>query len=280
MSRNDEEEGVIKLPSAAFAAVRKAAQKASEEERAAVLQQFTEAYELAPAPALKDEAAFRWWGHTQTLGFGLYAKPKWPLLNSHLGFTMLRGMRGTGGKLKKPRAAFLGPAPTNRTTTFCSEGGTLHFDPAQKTVEWSVDRNNRAVEDARSTPLFAAFQMALGQVRWTRGTGGVIYGTDEYHEDANKFGGQGGYVTGAYGPVGAEEEPSRFEPFTDSAGVRHSVGASPYAQRGMKQRAAEMLATSRALTAMARSQGRVARGVPTGGQFTGHGRPESGVRLG
>ena len=60
----------------------------------------------------------------------------------------------------------------------------------------------------------------LAKVRWTRGTGSVFTGNDEYNQDASYEGGGANYVTTAYGPVGAAEAPAKCQPYTDSQGNR------------------------------------------------------------
>lgn len=76
----------------------------------------------------------------------------------------------------------------------------ITFDRAKRTVEWSVDENNRARERARRHPLSVAFFAALDRVTWTRGSGGQIVGNDEYNRDSMAAGGGGNYVIDEYGP--------------------------------------------------------------------------------
>lgn len=280
MSRWEEERGEIKLPSAEFAAVRQAVQAAVAKDREKTLKMMERAYSEAPKEALRNIHVFEEHLYS-TVGSGWTARPRYDFPDEDLRWRLSQKMVGEGGRLKKPRAAFLGPAPTNRTLSFDARDGVLIFDPKKKTVLWAVDSNNHAVDHARNTTVFGAFMEALTKVKWTRGTGGVFAGNDEYHSEAREVGSGGAYCTGAFGPIGAEEEPNCFEPFTDSAGVRHSPGNSSYATKGLKQQARLARATAKALTAMAQSsQGRVGRGVPAGGQFAGRYYGEDTIRLG
>lgn len=54
-------------------------------------------------------------------------------------------------------------------------------------------------------------------MKWTRGTGGVFRGDNEISNEATN---RGEYVTTAYGPIGATQEPSSCEEYTDSKGQR------------------------------------------------------------
>lgn len=86
-----------------------------------------------------------------------------------------------------------------------SEDGTLTLDPVKKTVEWSVSENNRACESARESFVGKFLFRYLRKVSWTRDTGGVIVGNDEYNEEAEEAGGAANYIKEAYGPRGAAE---------------------------------------------------------------------------
>lgn len=98
------------------------------------------------------------------------------------------------------------PAVTNKTTTFRvpdDQGysvATITFEG--RTVTWDVSENNHAVDTARGTTLANLFFTALGKITWTRGTGGVIVGNDQYNRDTDYAGGGGNYITDDYGPLG------------------------------------------------------------------------------
>lgn len=113
--------------------------------------------------------------------------------------------------------------PTNRTTQFEAGvygDGTVTFNKEKKAVTWSVGENNHAIDHARESVIGKAFFDRLDQVRWTHGTGGTIVGNDEYNRDSDYVGGGGNYCTGAYGYLGAEQEPTSAKPFTNARGQR------------------------------------------------------------
>ena len=158
--------------------------------------------------------------------------------------------------------------PTNRTTAFQIDPpyGEVYvdFDRDSSTVTWGVAENNHAVETAHALPGTAAFNAALNKVRWTRGTGGVIVGNNEYNRDSEYEGGGGNYVAWAVGPVGMKQAEYACRPFIDSQGKRWPPPSpSVYGNHG------GYLANG--------GQSRVARGVPTGGQFTGRRRGEANL---
>jgi hypothetical protein len=94
--------------------------------------------------------------------------------------------RKDNDRVYKPRKKAF-PKKTNRDTRFDLETlGRPHirFDNDSRTVYWRVHENNRAVEDARSHPVAEAFFSALGDIDWTRQSGGKIKYQDEYQKDA------------------------------------------------------------------------------------------------
>jgi len=77
--------------------------------------------------------------------------------------------------------------------------GHVYFEQKERTVTWSVQENNHAVEDARGSKEGKFFFHMLSRVEFTRGSGGVIVGNNEYNRDDEYEGGGGNYVTGTYG---------------------------------------------------------------------------------
>jgi hypothetical protein len=69
-----------------------------------------------------------------------------------------------------------------------------------RTVFYSSGENNRQVERAREHPITRKLFQILGGIKWTRGSGGVLTGNDEYNRECKGDGGGGCYVTARYGP--------------------------------------------------------------------------------
>jgi hypothetical protein len=115
--------------------------------------------------------------------------------------------------------------PTNRTEYFADGEFSLTFDSSTRSVRYNVSENNHARDWAEKTPLHRAFVSAIASVRWTRSSGGVILGNDEYHREAgyDNEGGGGSYVVSAYGYVGAKEAPQNTLPFINSEGQQVKV---------------------------------------------------------
>lgn len=96
------------------------------------------------------------------------------------------------------------PCSSSRGGTIQREDWTMTFDDAQRELIWEVSENNHAVDRARSHDFVHVVFDRLRHVKWTRGTGGVIVGNDEYSRDTDCVGGGGNYITGSYGPRGAK----------------------------------------------------------------------------
>lgn len=73
-----------------------------------------------------------------------------------------------------------------RTDTFQLFGshghsvGEIRFNREKNTVYYDVFENNRAVEDAKSSPMGKMFFHFLDSVKWTKKTGGQFKYSDEY----------------------------------------------------------------------------------------------------
>lgn len=94
------------------------------------------------------------------------------------------------------------PKLGNNVTEFSHINCSLAFDNTTKKVYWDVPENNHACDDARDTALGKILFKALDGVKWTRGSGGRIWGSDEYRDDANREYGYGdnSYEKGSWGP--------------------------------------------------------------------------------
>ena len=101
--------------------------------------------------------------------------------------------------LKPTRKMFNFVNGKNNSFDVDSGGAGIGFDAKSHSVSWAVHENNHAVEDARATIEAKVFFGMLSRVTWTRGSGGVIVGNDEYNGDNISEGGGGNYVTDRFG---------------------------------------------------------------------------------
>lgn len=319
MSNYESERGRWKLPSAEYASFRQAMQRVdmARKEKAYALTQ--ECWKSLSRKEQSDLGAYRnavrsWvarqegqqpWRDGQ--GAVLRTIPRDEALE--LASTMLENNGRDGwadGKVvtrEKPSRVQKGEVdwPTNRTTSFASGGATVSFDPAEKAVRWEVAENNHAVDSAHDTELGKAFFDRLGKVKWTHGTGGYSRYSSEYHED--EYGGRSGSrINRADGYAGIDAlngdgvlAGGGFRPFQNAKGewigveaknTRYGMSLKPV--KGTMTRdgfgstgrfVPDPKPVKKAAASKGAGQGRVARGVPSGGQFSARGRGESDVRL-
>jgi hypothetical protein len=94
------------------------------------------------------------------------------------------------------------PIPNSSTYNFSVDECSLQLDNLTKTLHWHTGENNHQVEHAHKTDLAKLMMLGLSKVTWTRATGGVFIGNDEYNKDSEYEGGGGNYVTSRFGPLG------------------------------------------------------------------------------
>ena len=88
------------------------------------------------------------------------------------------------------------PIAGNNVNAFTGVDCDLLFDNAARTVQWEVHDNNHAVDHARASVLGRSFFAAMEKITWVRGSGGEIYGNDEYNEyEGRSHSGGGGSMT-------------------------------------------------------------------------------------
>jgi hypothetical protein len=110
--------------------------------------------------------------------------------------------------------------PTERTTAFNAGRARIVFDPAHLSILWNVPAGYEAAELAHRHPTAQALFAALRNVRWTAGTGGWIEGNDDTNRDYQTGGTlRPAYISLAWGPLGADEEPAACEPYRDASGT-------------------------------------------------------------
>jgi hypothetical protein len=191
MSCYEWESGTIKLPTAEVTKVRKALIDGANAERAAV-KGYVEKIERDVLKGTRSlhVARERMEAHRRDYrardNDPRYAETAWRVLDSVLLY---------GDKLRKITAKDLDvyvPAATNRTKVWHIEDGTISLDG--RVLTWEVHENNHSVERARRHPLAVTLFRILGRIDWTRGSGGIIVGNNEYNRDDRGPGGGGNYV--------------------------------------------------------------------------------------
>lgn len=283
MGHWDTQHGEITLPSAEFAAVRQAVQKATHEHQTKVFEETQAFWKGLTRKEQTDPAAY-------TAALSKYTDAKHDELNAHrdrpywsqatkppfteelLDDVEWRLGLPYGGNPARVLKADL-PFPTNRTTSFPAGEGSVSFDKDSNTVRWSTNENRGATERAHASVAGTAFFDRLKTVKWTRNTGGVITGTNEYAQEE----GVAPSCHVAYGPIGAAQEPSHCLEYTDSKGNRVTRSDLSRiqqelwnAQRKLQQRMAKVTAAAgRGKTTAASNRG----------SFAAYGHSESPVRL-
>lgn len=288
MAPSDWEEGTIVLPSAEFAKVRRAAQMAHAEHLQEVFdltQEFWKGltnkqqrdrgeYSTAVHEFLRVKGSLR--AHFSP-GPGRNTSGDWTRDKALNACVAMISRSGNPSRVLKSDMGF----PTNRTTEFDAGGSRLTFDKENSTAYWLVDESKGARHNARAMPMAQAFFSALDHIRWTRGTGGVFLGNDEYNGEDREYGGGMNYVTVTFGPMGAGVDPDKCVPYTDSKGKRTTQ--ADLHELGRVRLAGEMAATAAADKAYAQSV-KASSAQPRGhnghaGQYTFRRNAEPGFRL-
>lgn len=225
MGHWETEHGEIVLPSAEFAAVRQAVQKAVHDHQSKVFDETQAFWKGLTRKEQTDPAAYaaaqdrfiqarrraiddasRSWGRRSI-------QPGAEEVVEDLSMRLTPRYGTAPARVLKSDMDF----PTNRTTQFRAGEGSIVFHKDTNLVTFETGEYRNVIERARNSPAGSAFFARLKTVKWTRGTGGVFRGDNEIsHEETDR----GQYVTRAYGPIGAAQEPSHCEEYTDSKGHR------------------------------------------------------------
>lgn len=265
MGHWDRQHGEIILPSAEFAAVRQAVQKATHDHQTKVFEEtqtfwkgLTRKEQIDPAAyqaALEKylDAKHKQLHPQQPTSFWARPTPP-PFTEEFVDDLQWRLSLRYGGKPARVLKADL-PFPTNRTTSFPAGEGSVSFDKESNTVRWSTSENRGATERAHNSAAGTAFFNRLKTVKWTRNTGGLIMGNNENAEEA----GRGDSCNVAYGPIGAAQEPSCCQEYTDSKGNRVT-------------RADLMKLQQELWDAQRKLQNRMAKAVGSAGRSAGRGK--------
>lgn len=299
MSNYEWEEGSIKLPTSEFARVRQVVADLTTKNSDAIYAKAQEFWGGLTAKQKSDPEAYRaafnafrekstkrvhggFWGGSHeesTLPEGF---------DDHVfGYAAERAAREKAAgktvafkphRLQKSDLTF----PTKKDLVFQTWNGlgTITFDRDTSSVHWYVGENNHAVDGAHQDPLAEEFFAALSMVKWTRGTGGYfLYGSEYDREAAHYSPGAGGSsISRGFGPVGAVDAPYSTADYVMADGTRVNQRNGGFEKVAKAARAAQRRQTNARLAA-AGAQGRVGRGVPTGGQFSTRRRGESTIWL-
>ena len=208
MSRNDWESGTLKLPTAAWPKFKKDLRDGFNAQQSELF-----AYSLKiHAQLVANGKGKRKFDYSACLYKLVYPEstaifkpysPGWEPNEDQKEKILSNGLTTDRKKPKKPVAKDF-PWATTKTLRFnAGLGGTISLSPLKETkVGWNVSENNHAVEYANSTNTANLLFKLLGKVNWTRATGGIIVGNDEYNQDAGEYGGGANYVTHRFGPLG------------------------------------------------------------------------------
>jgi hypothetical protein len=124
--------------------------------------------------------------------------------------------RGAKGALCKPRKSFFAKL-TNKDRSFtidCSDEGEMSFNDERCSLIWSVEENNRSVEQAHNSHMASKIFGYLGKYAWKRGEGGVFYQQDEYSRDAaREHGDSAESVSNHFGPVGKKHQENSWKAY-------------------------------------------------------------------
>lgn len=112
-----------------------------------------------------------------------------------------------------PKKGDFKPISVTKPEVLQVDEASVSFDLKTREVTWNVSENNRSVERARESFLGELFFKELRKVVWTRGTGGVITGNDEYARDSREAGAAANYTVESFGPIGEQHEKDRFRGF-------------------------------------------------------------------
>ena len=217
MSRYDWESGTLKIPSAAWATLKKQLRtdwnQILDRQLKTALELFTHLKAVSKGQRRFDyRQAAEAWGQEQTRGRRPpdgYCPPYWRPETSGPTSDDIEAAIGWVFKDRsvKPVLPKKKDLPyAHAKTVYLGDCGrsywdaSIRLDDTARTLTWSVDSNNHAVERAWEHPMGEALNKALQAITWTRGSGGEFVGNDEYNQDDRQAGGGSNYVTRRFGP--------------------------------------------------------------------------------
>lgn len=127
-----------------------------------------------------------------------------------------------GKPSRLPQKKDLPLKPISRGATLQWEEACLVLVDSRREMRWGVSENNHACDNAWDHPMGKILDQELKRITWTRGSGGVIEGNDEYNVEA----GCGSYTKREYSEANQKaqkEQAGRYD-----SGYGGYGGGSPY----------------------------------------------------
>lgn len=196
MSCNGWESGTILLPRQSVAGVRKVVREAVNELHASNYRKARELWQRHGTELRRSVVAAQEKGTPYANFWGIVDE-------ADETYEVMDALRKAAEAGKAPKHDFVRPHATTRAmTTVELHVASIRFDGRK--LHWAVGWNNHAREEAHEHLVVAALFKTLDRLAWTRGSGGVIVGNDEYNRDNVDAGGGGNYITFAFGPLGEQ----------------------------------------------------------------------------
>lgn len=103
------------------------------------------------------------------------------------------------------------PFATNKTSSLDLGHAVVTLHNNLKQLHWRVLESDHAVEMAHTHPVAKTIFSRLKEIKWKRGSGGVILGNDEYNISSGQgyLGGGDDYLNYSFGPVGKKETEAK-----------------------------------------------------------------------
>jgi len=230
MSRYEWEKGEFKLPSAEWAGFKASIREAVNRSNTAKYEAAVKVHEQL-VTSLKGKRGVDPWQAAWEIaagmgtGHGIYRQPTFAEddVNDIVSAVVDRKWSGNKlvAKVRKPQKKQF-PQHGNNVTELRSSECSLHFDNETRTATWRVEENNHSCDRARESVLGRALFKALDKVNWTRGTGGRIWGNDEYNRDSGRDyeGGGASYSKESYGPEESRRKAEAARAHASSYGFR------------------------------------------------------------
>lgn len=195
MSRNEWEDGTLTLPVRAIPALRRALLDAWNKQHGDAFAAATGAY---PVLAALPDPHGKPWSSREETPLGKWLKAEGYALDET--YDTVWELLFDGVELRKPTLKQLKLREPEGLLVFDLGDAAITLDTSNRTLRWQVYENNHAVDRARAHPMAKRLFRELRALKWTRGSGGIISGNDEYNRESRDSGGGGNYVVDTFGP--------------------------------------------------------------------------------